>query len=148
MERLVFALIGIATVLCYAGLGLAPFACALVEGGAAWWRRVVAVLGSYAILAAVAGVAAYAVLPADYTLFHRRTLHPMASSLGEIHAVDLERMPHPGAFSPEYATARREEIRRERWAFARDWATVTGGGGAVLALGLVAWRGVQRRGRR
>jgi hypothetical protein len=104
---------------------LTPFYLLAVDQGRKSWRVAAATVGCYAITAVVLGFFAYALLPADYTKFHRPTLHPTASSLGEIHAVDLEPTRMAGAFTPLAAAARREEIRRERLTFARDWLRIS-----------------------
>ena len=130
-----------------------PFVLLVLPGRGARWRLPVAAFGGYLLAAIVTGAYAYAIVPADYTRDHRWTRHPASSSLGEIHAVALERMQHPGAMSPEAAAAWRDRIRQERRAFAADWLIVTLAGLALPGsiLGGVAWRasvrGVGRRGR-
>jgi hypothetical protein len=143
MLRLVGPIFLLLLSMLYLGLLLVPFGMLILERRRTPLRWLLVIALGYAILAGAGGFLAYGLLPADYTKFHRWTLHPAASPLGEIHAVDLARM-EQGAFSPSYAPVRRAEIRAERLRFAREWGVVAGGGLLVVVGGFAAWRGAAR----
>lgn len=106
-------------------------------------RLMIGAFTSYLGFAIVAGWAAYYLLPADYTVRHTWTQHPVSSPLGQQHAIALERLSHPAAASPAVETARRIEIWRERLTFAAQWLIVAAPGLAILAL--IAARRPQHR---
>ncbi len=107
-------------------------------------RLMIGAFTSYLGFAIVAGWAAYYLLPAaDYTVRQNWTRPPVSSPLGQQHAVALERMGHPGAYSPAAEAAHRIEIWRERLNFAAHWLIITIPGLAILTL--IATRRPQRR---
>ncbi len=138
----VLALVTIFLPLC--ALVLMPFLGIVLEGKLTWWRMTIAVVGGYLLVAIAAGFYAYTIVPADYTRSHHWTAHPVSNSLGENHAVALERMQHPGAMSPEVAAVWQDRIRQERRAFVGDWLKVTMTGLVLPFLVLLGWRSRKR----
>ncbi len=103
-------------------------------------RLIIGAFTSYLGFAIVAGWAAYYLLPAaDYTVRQNWTRPPVSSPLGQQHAVALEQMGHPGAYSPAAETARRIEIWRERLTFAAQWLIITAPSLAILTLIAARW---------
>lgn len=123
------------------GLLLLPFALHILETRRTPLRWLVVLLAGYLVLSSIAGGLAYGMLPADYTKFHRLTLHPSANSLGEIHAVDLQRLAQPGAFASSHVPARYAEIAAEREQFVREWTMVSGYGLCGVLVGCACWHG-------
>ena len=116
----------------------APFAL-LVLGPLGWVahrsgpsvRRAGALLLAYALTAAFLGWHAYSFVPAQYTRDGAFLSAPKSNSLGEIHAVFLERAGIPEAISPDRAPAIRAMVAEERATFIRRWLT-------LAAIGLIA----------
>ena len=143
MVQLFFAGVVIGSMLIMPAALLAPAAGMLVSRRVTRGRVVAVVALYYLALTPVAGVGAYASLPADYTVRHQLTLHPVSNTLAEIHAVDLQLI-RQGVYSGPAAERRRSEIARERRAFAQDWLALAAAGLAPLGAELLAFSAVRR----
>ncbi len=122
-------------------VALAPLAFPVAAMRRTTARVGAALLLAYLIVAAVTGLYAYAIVPADYTRYHRLTRAPAASALGEQHAVDLQYA--DAALTAEGREVIRARVAAERAAFRDDWLTLTAYGlvaPALLLLGGVGWQ--------
>ncbi len=136
MLRLFFPLVGIGCMVFVVGVLLTPITVMLLTS-ASTRRRVVSVIALYCLaFMPVVGIGAYTTFPADYTLRHQLTLHPVSNTLAEIHAVDRQRI-RQGVYTAAAAAAeqRGAEIAAERRAFAQDWFSLTIAG--LLPPGMV-----------
>jgi hypothetical protein len=116
-----------------------------------WWARrpgraavrgASALLIGYLALAAALGAFAYQFVPAQYTRYQRWQWPPTSSSLGEIHAVFLERLDKSGAIAPERAPEIRQMVDEERAVYSRGWTRITLTGLAMLLAALFVYGGL------
>lgn len=121
-----------------------PLAMVTLSSEGSRWRRALGGVGTYVVVAAFLGFFAYAFIPAQYTRDLELRWPPGSSSLGEIHAVFLQRTANPEAIAPENAPHIRQMVYEERWVFFRRWLTVTLLGFVTGVLILVLFRLTRR----
>lgn len=145
MGRFGAQLLGLVTILLPLGLLVAaPVVAFVATGRRPWWQVLAATFGGYLFLAPLVGLYAYVVVPADYTVRHAWTRHPVSSSLSDQHGHALEVAAARAARAPHELAAVRERVGLERRAYLADWLRLTLAGLALPALAMLWW-GIRRR---
>lgn len=119
-------------------VALAPLALGLTAIRRTAPRIGAALLAGYLLLAAVTGFYAYALVPADYTRYHRLARTPAASPLNEQHQVALQ-YADAATLTAEQRANIRARVAAERATFRDEWLTLTAYGFIAPALLFMVW---------
>lgn len=144
MDQLTLGVIFVFSVAVFGSLliSVAPLVVLLRWLGPLRQRPLISATIVYLASMAVVGLLVYALIPAQYARDLDFSSGVRSSSLGEIHAVYLQRVTNPEAVALENTPAILNMVHEDRAEFFRRWIAVTLAGQGVVLIALVGlkWR--------